>query len=162
VLQDFTWQAYNELWWPAGALISSAEDMTQFMLFLLGRGSVDNQTLLREDLVKEMFKPAEIPGLDRIAATERIHDPRTDIVAYGLGWIAHEEFGRLIVEHTGAGRSSATVALMPEENLGVFVVSNASFGDNSQRLVSALKFAALEHHLGLAPSDWIGILGRGN
>lgn len=161
-LEDLPWETYNELWWPAAALISGAEEMTRFMSFLLDEGSVGGERLLSADLVGEMFRPAEIPGLDAIADLEPIFGPRAGIMAYGLGWIAHEEFDRLIVEHTGGGRSSSVVALIPEENLGVFVVTNASFGHDSARLVSALKFAALEHHLGLGPSDWIEILDAGS
>jgi CubicO group peptidase (beta-lactamase class C family) len=109
-----------------------------------------------------MFRPIEIPGLDVIAAWEPIVAPRTDIFAYGLGWWAHEEFGRSIREHGGAGRSSAVVALMPEENLGVFIVTNASFDMESVKLVSAMKLAALEYHLGLPATDWIAVLDPGD
>jgi CubicO group peptidase (beta-lactamase class C family) len=161
-LEDLPWEPYNELWWPAAALISSAEEMTRFMSFLLDQGSVGGERLLSAELVGEMFRPAEIPGLDAIADLEPVFGPRAHMMAYGLGWMAHEEFGELIVEHTGGGRSSSVVALIPEEHLGVFVVTNASFGHDSARLVSALKFATLEHHLGLSPSDWVEILDNGS
>jgi CubicO group peptidase (beta-lactamase class C family) len=161
-LEDRPWEEYDALWWPAAALITDAEQMTRFMVFLLNHGSVNGESLLDEHLVKEMFRPAELPGLDKIAEWEPIVAPRSDIVAYGPGWIAHEDFGGLIVEHGGAGRSSAVVALMPEHNLGVFVVTNASFDLESARLVSALKFAAFEHYMGLSPTDWISVLDSGN
>jgi CubicO group peptidase (beta-lactamase class C family) len=161
-LEDRPWEEYDALWWPAAALITDAEQMTRFMVFLLNHGSVNGESLLDEHLVKEMFRPAELPGLDKIAEWEPIVAPRSDIVAYGPGWIAHEDFGGLIVEHGGAGRSSAVVALMPGHNLGVFVVTNASFDLESARLVSALKFAAFEHYLGLSPTDWISVLDSGN
>lgn len=158
VLEDVPWQSYNELWWPGGALITNAEDMARFMAFLLNDGLVDGEPLLSAELISEIMSPTEIPGLDVIASQEPIMGPRTEIVAYGLGWVAHEDFGRKIVEHGGAGRSTATVALIPEEDLGVFVVTNASFGDESARLVSAMKFAALEHFLDLPATDWIRVL----
>lgn len=162
VLEDVPWQSYNELWWPAGALITNAEDMASFMAFLLGDGLVHGEPLLSAELISEMMSPTEIPGLDVISPLEPIVDPRAEFVAYGLGWMVHEEFGKRIVEHGGAGRSSATVALIPEEDLGVFVVTNASFGNESARLVSAMKFAALEHFLGLPKTDWIGVLDPGS
>jgi CubicO group peptidase (beta-lactamase class C family) len=158
-LEDQPWAEYSALYWPAAALITSAEDMTRFMAFLLTGGVSGGDTLLSEALVEEMLSPAELPGVDVIAGLEPILAPRTDLVAYSPGWATHVEFGRRILEAPGAGRSSATVALMPEENLGVFVVTNASFGNDSAALVSALKFAAFEHHLGLSPTDWIGVLG---
>lgn len=161
-LEDRPWEEYNALWWPAVALISSAEEMTRFMVFLLDYGSTEAESLLSETLVEEMFRPTEIPGLDVIAPWEPIVAPRADIVAYAPGWIAHEEFGSLIVEHGGAGRSSAVVALMPEHDLGVFVVTNASFDLESARLVSALKLASFEHYLGLPPTDWISVLDSGD
>ncbi len=161
-LQDVPWEAYNELWWPAGALITNAEDMARFMEFLLNDGMVNGESLLAADLISEMWSPTEIPGVDVIAALEPIVDPRAGIVAYGLGWMVHEGFGRRIVEHGGAGRSSATVALIPEEDLGVFVVTNASYDNDSARLVSAMKFAAMEHFLGLPKTDWIAVLDPGS
>ena len=161
-LEDRPWEEYNALWWPAAALITSAEEMTRFMLFLLDYGSMDGESLLSEALVEEMFSPTEIPGLDVISTLEPVVAPRADIVAYAPGWMAHEEFGRLILEAPGAGRSSAIVALMPEESLGVFVVTNASFELESARLVSALKLAAFEHYLGLPATDWISVLDSGN
>jgi CubicO group peptidase (beta-lactamase class C family) len=157
-LEDRAWAEYSELYWPAAALITTAEDMTRFMAFLLSGGVAGGEALLSEALVEEMFSPAELPGVDVIVGLEPIMAPRTDLVAYSPGWATHVEFGRRILEAPGAGRSSATVALMPEENLGVFVVTNASFGNDSAALVSALKFAAFEYHLGLSPTDWIGIL----
>ena len=161
-LEDRPWEEYNDLWWPAAALITDAEQMTRFMVLLLGHGSIEGESLLSEPLVDELFKPAEIPGLDVISTLEPIVAPRADIVAYAPGWMAHEEFGRLILEAPGAGRSSAIVALMPEEDLGVFVVTNASFDLESARLVSALKLASFEHYLGLPPTDWISVLDSGN
>jgi len=160
LLQDPPWERYNELWWPAAALITTAEDMTKYMRFLLSDGSVDGQVVLSAELISEMFSPTAIPGVGAIAPLEPILAPRTEVFAYGLGWMLHEEFGRLIAEHTGGGRSSATVALMPQEKLGVFVVTNAAYGYDSARLVSALKFAAFEHFLGLPESDWIRVLGQ--
>jgi CubicO group peptidase (beta-lactamase class C family) len=136
--------------------------MTRFMEFLLNDGFVDGEPLLSAELISEMMSPTEIPGVDVMIPLEPIVDPRAGIVAYGLGWMVHEGFGKRIVEHGGAGRSSATVALIPEENLGVFVVTNASFENDSARLVSALKFAALEHFLGLPKTDWIGVLDPGS
>lgn len=162
LLQDLPWERYNALWWPAGALITTAEDMAKFMRFVLSDGSVDGQVLLSAELISEMLSPTEIPGVDVLAPLEPIVAPRAEVFAYGVGWMLHEEFGRLIAEHGGAGRSSATVALMPQENLGVFVVTNANYGHDSARLVSALKFAAFEHFLGLPNSDWIGLLSEGN
>ena len=161
-LEDRPWEEYNAIWWPAVALITGAEEMTRFMVFLLGHGSIEGESLLGEALVDDMFRPGEIPGLDVIAQWEPIVAPRADIVAYAPGWIAHEEFGSLIVEHGGAGRSSAVVALMPEHDLGVFVVTNASFELESARLVSALKLASFEYYLGLPPTDWISVLDSGN
>jgi CubicO group peptidase (beta-lactamase class C family) len=132
--------------------------MALFMSFLLSGGLSGEESLLSEALVDEMLSPAELPGVDVIVGLEPIIAPRSDLVAYSPGWVTHVEFGRRILEAPGAGRSSATVALMPEEELGVFVVTNASFGNYSAALVSALKFAAFEYHLGLAPTDWVRVL----
>jgi hypothetical protein len=44
--------------------------------------------------------------------------------------------------------------------VGVFVSSNANYSLDSDRMVSALKFTALDYALGLPPTDWIGRLAN--
>lgn len=72
--------------------------------------------------MKEMWSPQTIIPLDSI--TERLR-PSTHFQAYGLGWSLSDYRGRKLVAHGGAiDGFRAVVGLVPEERLGVVVLSN--------------------------------------
>ena len=51
--------------------------------------------------------------------------PEAHFLNYGLGWFLHDYRGRKVVEHGGAiDGMRAQVAMMPEEKLGLVVLTN--------------------------------------
>jgi hypothetical protein len=64
----------------------------------------------------------------------------------------HEYLGRKLVGHTGgvAGFVSR-VMLVPEENLGVVVLTNAE----EDGAFDSILYHVLDHYFGLPPTDWI-------
>lgn len=77
--------------------------------------------------------------------------PRTHFRAYGLGWSLRDYEGRKVVSHGGAiDGMRAQVALVPEEELGVVVLSNLG----GQNLVTALAYRVLDAYLGAPERDW--------
>ena len=153
---DGPWQWVNPIYWPPGGLVSTAEDLTRFMLMVLGDAG-ENQ-LLSDDSLAMMLTPQEIKGSGVIADWIPFLRPRGTLLAFSPGWILHDYQGRLVCEHTGAGTASTTLAIVPEEKLGVFVATNATYSTRSDRMVSALKFTAIDHFLDLPPTDWITLL----
>lgn len=96
---------------PAGAISSSARDMTQWLRFLLRRGV-------------HRGKPLISP-----AALEVTWTPQTPIGgsthAYGLGWFVRKWQGQTLVEHGGSLTGySAQVGLLPDSNIGFVVLTN--------------------------------------
>jgi len=75
--------------------------------------------------------------------------------AYGLGWALRDYRGRKLVGHTGgvAGFVSR-VMLVPEEKLGVVILTNAE-EDNA---FDAILFHVLDSYFGSGNTDWIGAL----
>ena len=69
--------------------------------------------------------------------------------SYGLGWFLRDYRGRKLVTHTGGAPGYVSrVMLVPEENLGVVVLTNAEEGgarrlDRVPRARSVLRAAAL-------------------
>ena len=124
------------------------------MIFLLNGGIHREQRLLSQDRIEEIHTPHEVEG----SPYGPIVNPLTTLVAYCLGWIAHEYEGHKIVEHPGSNFGSSVVALLPKENIGVFVSSNATYSLDSDRMVSALKFTAFDYALGLEGRDWDKLL----
>ncbi len=104
----------------AGMLISSARDAGCWLRAVLHRGTLNGKQLLSEESVLEMMRPqAPIPAGPRASTT--------DSVTYGLGWMLSESDGRRVVSHGGSAITMGShFILLPEESLGIAVVTNSS------------------------------------
>ena len=72
--------------------------------------------------------------------------------AYGLGWGLRDYRGRKMVGHTGGVAGSVSrVMLVPEENLGVVILTNAEQGS----AFDSILYHILDAYFGLSPTDWI-------
>jgi len=137
---------------PAGSINSCAADMAKWVQLQLNRGKFidhDNR-LFSEQQSKEMWSPQTILP---------IGDPppplaglKANFADYALGWGLRDYHGRKLVGHTGgvAGFVSR-VMLVPDENLGVVVLTNAEEGG----AFDAVLYHVLDHYFGLPPTDWI-------
>jgi CubicO group peptidase (beta-lactamase class C family) len=137
---------------PAGAINSCAADMAKWVQLQLNRGKfVDHDgRLFSEQRSKEMWSPQTIlpigdppPGLAGLKA---------NFADYALGWNLRDYHGRKLVGHTGgvAGFVSR-VLLVPEENLGVVVLTNAE----EDGAFNAIVYHVVDHYFALPPTDWI-------
>ena len=101
---------------PAGGIRSSAMDMSRYLLTLLNRGvSPDGHQVISNTNLQELFKPhIKLPS-----------GPLFDSVSYGLGWMNTSYQGVPVLTHSGQiGGFSSTIALVPQANLGIVVLSN--------------------------------------
>jgi CubicO group peptidase (beta-lactamase class C family) len=137
---------------PAGAINSCAADMAKWVQLQLNRGKfVDRDgRLFSEQQSREMWSPQTILP---------INDPPPPLTAlkpnfadYALGWGLRDYHGRKLVGHTGgvAGFVSR-VMLVPGENLGVVVLTNAEEGG----AFDSILFHVLDYYFNLPPTDWI-------
>jgi len=138
---------------PAGSINSCAADMAKWMLLQLNRGKFTDREgrLFREERSREMWTPQTIlptgdppPGpLARLQA---------NFADYALGWGLRDYHGRKLIGHTGgvAGFVSR-VMLVPEENLGVVVLTNAE----ETGAFDSILYHILDHYFQLPPADWI-------
>jgi hypothetical protein len=68
-----------------------------------------------------------------------------------LGWSLSDYRGAQIVGHDGAVfGSQATVALIPEKNVGIFIAANSEDG----QIIRGLLYELLDHYLGLPQGQW--------
>lgn len=104
---------------PAGGVSSTARDMAQWMRLHLNHGRWQGQTLISERALGETYQVHAVTSNNPANFSARGF--------YGLGWgISYDDRGRLRLSHSGAfflGVRSA-VTLLPDENLGVVVLSN--------------------------------------
>jgi CubicO group peptidase (beta-lactamase class C family) len=137
---------------PAGAINSCAADMAQWVLLQLNHGKVPgtDKQIFSEKQSRELWSPQTIVPINDPPAPLRAL--RTNFAAYGLGWFLRDYHGRKLVGHTGgvAGFVSR-VMLVPEENLGVVILTNA---EQSGAFDSVL-YHILDSYLGVPTSDWI-------
>lgn len=96
---------------PAGFLISSAEDMTHYLIAQLNGGAYRGRRVL------------SAPGL----AT--LHAPGARLSAsswYGMGWIVRGQPGALRIEHNGdTSNFHSNMLLLPDQKIGIVILVNA-------------------------------------
>jgi CubicO group peptidase (beta-lactamase class C family) len=99
---------------PAGAIVSNARDLAQWVRLQLGNGQLDGKQLFSADAILEQRKP-------RIAV---VGDMK-----YGYGWFLKTFKGTPEVDHGGnIDGFNADVSFLPEKHLGVAVLTNVSSG----------------------------------
>lgn len=132
----------------AGGIVSSVEDMSQWLRLQLRRGALDDsRRLFSEDSSRTMWE-AHTP----IAVSKRYNArfPSTHFRAYGLGWALADYQGRKLVSHGGGYDGMySQVVLVPEENLGVVVLTNSMTG-----ISESITYRVLDHYFGLPARDW--------
>ena len=110
----------------AGAVNSSAWEMAQWIRLQLGSGEFEGRRFLSDSVVKEMHSPQTV--IRPSETTERLF-PEAHFWAYGLGWSLQDYRGKKLIRHGGALDGMRThVGLIPEEELGVVVVTNLNNG----------------------------------
>ena len=103
---------------PAGAATSSVRDLSRWMRMVLAKGSLGGTPVIAAKALAPTHVPLMMRGQHPITGAESF---------YGLGW--NLEFGRhgLALGHAGAFSFGVrtVVALLPESQLGIVVLSNA-------------------------------------
>jgi CubicO group peptidase (beta-lactamase class C family) len=130
---------------PAGAVYSSIEDLASYLRFHMERGRFDGRQVLSragaEELARVQVRLARA-GAPKETGTE----------GYGLGFYVARYRGRRVVRHGGAiDGYLARLTFMPEERLGLVVLSNLSGGNPVPRLVA---YNLYDRLLGLEALPW--------
>jgi CubicO group peptidase (beta-lactamase class C family) len=137
---------------PAGAINSCAADMAKWVQLQLNHGKFTDREgrLFSEERSKEMWSPQTILPIGDPPAP--LAGLKANFADYALGWGLRDYHGRKLVGHTGgvAGFVSR-VMLVPEENLGVVVLTNAE----EDGAFDAILYHVLDHYFHLPPADWI-------
>src|SRR6266436_4927287 len=144
---------------PAGSINSSVAEMSRWLLLQLNRGKFPDSDarLFSEQRSREMWSAETIlPIRERKGALEKL---APKFAAYGLGWGLRDYQGRKLVGHTGgvAGFVSR-VMLVPEEKLGVVILTNAEEGF----AFDSILFHVLDSYFGSGKTDWITVLHDAN
>jgi CubicO group peptidase (beta-lactamase class C family) len=136
---------------PAGGINSSAGDMAKWLRVQLSRGLLpDGSRLFSESTARQLTSivtplpigdpPPELPPL------------KANFNGYALGLGIRDYRGHKLVTHTGGLPGYVSrVAMIPDANVGVAVLTNQESGE----AFDSIAFRILDHYLGAPPFDWI-------
>lgn len=133
---------------PAGSINSNVVEMANWLRVQLGEGKFQGTQLISSGAAKEMHMSHTII---RAEPPWSLFYPDAHFLTYGLGWFLHDYKGRKVVEHGGnIDGMSALVTMIPEEKLGVVLLTNM---DGTQ-LPHSLMYRIFDAYLGAPPKDW--------
>ncbi len=135
---------------PAGGLAISANDMAKWLNVQLAHGQLpDGTRLFTEADSHEMWNPLVFQPIGPRPEALKPLTPMFD--GYALGWDVEDYRGAKLISHGGAVFGSlATVALLPDKHVGIYIATNSEEG----ALVRGLMYELLDHYLGLPPGHW--------
>ncbi|GGX23861.1 serine hydrolase [Aquimarina muelleri] len=130
-----------------GGIISSVKDVSKWMIFNLNNGRVGKDTLLTKNTRNIIWTPHNNYTVDHTSK----NDFNKHFSGYGLGWGLSDYRGKLKASHTGGFDGMITaVTLIPDENLGVVVLTNGM-----KSPITAATYYALDQFLDAKPvTNW--------
>jgi hypothetical protein len=133
----------------AGGLRCSLDDMLKWTQVQLARGKLpDGSELFSEEQSRIMWSPQTILGV----SDEAYEQDRTHFKAYALGWRLADVQGYKQVSHTGSYTGfRAHVILVPELDLGVVILVNASAGSARAAIAEGI----VKAYMGINDVDWV-------
>ncbi|HWG44942.1 MAG TPA: serine hydrolase [Gemmataceae bacterium] len=141
---------------PAGSMQANARDLSKWLRFQLGDGTIDgtvkSERLLSARNLKLMHTPQIMLPLDPL---DREMFPDTHQMSYGLGWVIQDHSGHRILQHAGAiDGFRCHFTLVPKARLGIVLMCNL----HETRMNIALSNALLAVLLKLPPRDWNAVI----
>jgi CubicO group peptidase (beta-lactamase class C family) len=101
---------------PAGYIVSSASDMTHYLIAQMNGGVYNGTRIVSAQAVAEMHAPLVRTGGQ---------DPVPDATSYGLGWGVGTANGAPVIVHDGQLRDFDTaMAILPDQKTAVVVLMN--------------------------------------
>ena len=136
---------------PAASMSSSAKDMSHWLLAQLDSGRYKGKQVIPPEVISNTRNPRiEIGRSGHVFNTSHFS-------LYGLGWQLGDYENREIISHTGGLIGFVTsVSLVPEENLGVVVLTNT----DANWFYDALKWEIIDAFLDLPKRNYSDVYYR--
>ena len=140
----------------AGGLYSSVTDMAKWMNAQLAGGTYRDARGREQAL----FTPARQKAMWSLVTPIPIAEPKIEalnaakpnFLGYGEGWMVSDFQGRKLVWHTGGWPGMVSrVTLVPEQKLGVVVLTNQEVG----AAFNAITLKVLDAYLDSSGTDWL-------
>jgi CubicO group peptidase (beta-lactamase class C family) len=137
---------------PAGSINSSVADLSKWVLMQLNRGKIPGTEtrIFSEKVSQDMWAQQMIVPVRQ--APSELKNLQAHFAGYGMGWALRDYKGRKLVSHSGGVAGYVTrVMLVPEENLGVVILTNAE----EDAAFESVLFHILDGYLGGPTEDYI-------
>jgi CubicO group peptidase (beta-lactamase class C family) len=130
---------------PAGAISSSVNDMSKWVMALLNDGRVGSRQVIPLAAINATREAQDIVG------TVRHLNGESGYELYGLGWFLEDYENHQLVMHTGGVNGYLTsVTLVPKEHLGIIVLTNT----DQNSFFEALKWEIMDAYFKLPFRDY--------
>ncbi len=136
---------------PAGGLAISANDMSRWLLTQLAHGKISGseRRLFSEEQSEQMWTGVVPTPTREFPGEFAVTNPNFNL--YALGWDVSDYRGAKVVGHDGAVLGSqATIALLPDKNIGIFIAANSEDGE----IILGLRDELLDYYLSYPQNHW--------
>jgi CubicO group peptidase (beta-lactamase class C family) len=142
-LQEVPFDKWDNLG-PAASIVSNVSDLAKWLQLQLDSGRVNGKRVLPFQTIQKTR------DLGIITSSRKSSFLPTHFVGYGLGLSAADYNGRQVYWHTGgAAGMVSNVCFVPEENLGIAILTN----NDNQSLFELLRYQVLDAYLGVPYRD---------
>ena len=134
----------------AGMIWTCAADMENYLRFLVGGGTYNDQAILKPETFAYLFKPHTLLPESGFYPTRQLTKPNW--LSYGLGWFQHDYRGQKLDFHTGSiGGLVAIAGIIHDKKTAVYVLANRDHAELRHAILyQALDLWAFED----TPRDW--------
>lgn len=133
----------------AGSVVSSANDMAKWLVMHLNQGRFEGRQVLSDGTLAEIFSVGNSQSPSDFPLTPGLG-------GYAMGWRRGDYRGRIHLEHGGSMIGfPAYVAMLPEQRVGVVVLSNGPRGPRDGfTLHKSVAYEVFDRFLGGGEQDW--------
>jgi hypothetical protein len=125
---------------PAASIVSNVNDLSHWLLMQLDSGRYQGKEIISWETVQKTRKA------NTWILSEKSDKYPTHFEGYGLGLFMADYAGRQIYWHTGgAGGMVSNVCFVPEEKLGIAILTN----NDNQEFYEDLRYQILDSYLGV-------------
>ena len=125
---------------PAASIVSSVSDLSHWLLMQLDSGRYEGRQVLPWAAIQKTR------DINTIINSRKSATLPTHFTGYGLGLFVGDYAGRQLYWHTGgAGGMVSNVCFVPEERLGIAILTN----NDNQSFFEALRYQILDSYLGV-------------
>lgn len=133
---------------PAGSIFSSVDEMSNWIKMWLNKGEFEGNKIISQQMLEELTSTKIALNVSPFFKNNGINFRN-----YAMGWFTFDYSGKKVIQHGGGMPGYISiVVIVPEENLGMVILTN---DDNN--LPTVLSYKILDLYLNDKQTDWAKI-----